>query len=362
MPDSSDLVVTTSRGAYRVRIAVGALREVLSEGGPIVVLADRYFADLVANETDLPLVLVDADEEHKTLSESERLLVALREQGLRRDGCVVALGGGVVQDLATLVASLYMRGVGWRYVPTTLTAMGDSCIGGKSSINAGGIKNLVGNVYPPEEVVIDPVFVDTLPASDIAAGLAEMAKICFCRGAEVFDNYLQHQQRFREGASAAGVVVHSLHAKRWFVEVDEFDRRERRLLNFGHTFGHALEAATGYRLNHGSAVAVGMRCAARLAESRGLAGGRALERLLAHTDVLLAMVPDVVAVLGAVDRQRFMTAFESDKKHVTGELRVILPSGEDGVEEVGLPRNATTLRAVEAALTDSLAASVEVLS
>ncbi|WP_448629983.1 3-dehydroquinate synthase [Cellulomonas soli] len=185
----------------------------------------------------------------------------MREAGVRRGDHVVAVGGGVIQDLATFVTDVYMRGLPWSYVPTTLMAMADSCIGGKSSINVGDVKNLVGGIYPPSAVVVDPDFLASLSATARAAGFSEAAKIAFCRGPETFDGYLAAYDGFEGDPDALIDLV--LRAKRWFVEIDEHDRKERRLLNFGHTFGHALEVAVDHRISHGLAVAFGVLCATR---------------------------------------------------------------------------------------------------
>ena len=177
---------------------------------------------------------------------------------LTRGGSVIALGGGIVQDLGTMAASVYMRGVRWAYAPTTLMSMADSCIGGKSSLNVSGVKNLAGNIYPPASVVVDPDFITSLEVEDVAAGLGEAVKIAFCAGPEVFASFLRH---YEDRAHWEPLIEGVLTAKKWFIEIDEFDHAERRLLNFGHTFGHALEAATDFSVNHGVAVIMGMLAA-----------------------------------------------------------------------------------------------------
>ena len=241
MAGSFELSVRATAGVYRVAIGPGTFEAALREGADLV-LADRFLAPRLAG-CPHPIVWIDAAEERKNLSYAEELILACREAGARRGTRLLAAGGGVVQDLVTLVASLYMRGLPWSFAPTTLMSMADSCIGGKSSINAGGVKNLVGNIYPPAAVAVDPAFLPTLSREAIVAGLAEAAKICYCRSAAAFEEYLVRYKAFEAG-DATPLLFHVLDSKRWFVEIDEFDRKERRLLNFGHTFGHALEAAT----------------------------------------------------------------------------------------------------------------------
>ena len=137
-----------------------------------------------------------------------------------------------------------MRGIAWSYMPTTVLAMVDSCVGGKSSINVGPYKNLVGTFHPPKQIDIDPLLATTLASEQIAAGLIEAAKICFCRGPASFAEYLGQEPGVGMGTQALEhVILTSLLAKKHFIEIDEFDKKERLLLNFGHTFGHAIEGA-----------------------------------------------------------------------------------------------------------------------
>ncbi len=182
------------------------------------------------------LVSVVADEQHKTLAGVERLLVGLREVGAARSDRLVAVGGGLVQDVATLAPQLYMRGLAWSYASTTL------------------------------------------PDTALAGGLAEATKISYCRGPSVFERYLQLEAEF--GDEPRPLIHHSLNTKRWFIETDEFDTGPRRLLNFGYTFGHALEAATGYAVEHGMGVAIGMIAAERFGVVTGY--GVADARLSEH--------------------------------------------------------------------------------
>ncbi len=168
------------------------------------------------------------------------------------------------------MASVYMRGLQWAYIPTTLLAMCDSCIGGKSSINVGPYKNLVGTFHPPAAIMIDPGLVSTLSLEQTVSGLVEACKICYCRGTAAFQEYLdlKPSPSMTEGQIEQAVLL-SLSSKKWFIEIDEFDRAQRLLLNFGHTFGHAIEGASHFRISHGIAVGVGMLCAIRLGELDG---------------------------------------------------------------------------------------------
>jgi 3-dehydroquinate synthase len=348
MPVSYELLITSSSGAYPVRIAPGAFGALLEERTDQPVIADAFFAAALAARTDR-VIVVEAVEANKTLGEGERIIEALRDMGIGRGESVVALGGGIVQDVSTLAVSLYMRGIPWTYVPTTLLGMADSCIGGKSSINVGPYKNLAGNFHPPTEIVVDPDFIRTLTPEDRVGGMCEAMKISFCRGPEAFARYveLQSQADCDNPEAEAALLAHVLGCKKWFIEVDEFDKKERRQLNFGHTFAHALEAATYFQVSHGAAVGIGVVAADRLAVALGLPGAPDLR---AHALDLLAGVPDLGPRLADVDEAAFTRAFLLDKKHGPDGLHVIVPAAGGATEERVLPEGDETMAMVRGAL------------
>jgi 3-dehydroquinate synthase len=292
-----------------------------------VALIDEAVTELATLPADLPTIEVAGNEELKTLHACEELVLQLRAAGATRESCLLAVGGGSVQDAATFAASVYMRGIPWVYAPTTLMAVLDSCIGGKSSINAGPAKNLVGNVYPPRSVRIDPGFAASLTTEMIVSGLAEAVKICFAGGYEPFERYLELAPDPRTPAVDTALVEHVLGVKRRFIEIDEFDRAERRLLNFGHTFGHALEAATGFSMSHGVAVAIGVRAA--LGHPAAVRGEQ-VQLLDDYCSGLLECVgPSVAAASARFDADAFEEAFAHDKKHTSSLLVLVLPGPSD---------------------------------
>jgi 3-dehydroquinate synthase len=343
----SEFTVRSSSGGYDIRIGNGGFAEVMSRGLDVVVI-DAALRHLVPERSG-PVLAVEASEDTKTLSGCERLILELREAGVRRGDHVLAVGGGIVQDIATFVSDVYMRGLAWSYVPTTLMSMVDSCIGGKSCINVGDVKNLVGGIYPPDAVIVDPAFLASLSPTAMAAGFSEAVKIAYCRGPEAFEGYLERYDRFDVDPTV--LIEHVLRAKRWFVEIDEHDRKERRLLNFGHTFGHALETAVDHTLCHGLAVSVGVLCAIR---HPAAASGPDVERLEAHCRVLLASIPGVADALAQFDPQRFERAFRADKKHGPSTFRLILPATLGGVAEVETGNAADDWSAVERATLNTL--------
>ncbi|MDQ1605617.1 MAG: 3-dehydroquinate synthase [Actinomycetota bacterium] len=346
MRTRSELRIRSSSGDYAVVIGRGSLEDALASAD--VVMVDANLADTVAAGA-MPVLPVKATEDEKTLAGIEKLVVAMNRAGVRRGHRLLAVGGGVVQDVATFASAVYMRGLTWTFAPTTLMAMADSCIGGKSSINVGGLKNLVGNFHPPRQIVIATTFLTTLDASAISAGLAEAVKISFCRGSDAFHGYLSRWVNFAEDPEE--LLVHVLDTKRWFVEIDEHDEKERRQLNFGHTFGHALETAVRNRISHGAAVAVGMLCAIDHPLAAKTSDTQALGT---HCRALLSQVTALPQALSDFDAAEFERAFRSDKKHTHDQFRLILPQDGGGVREIAIP-------VTDQAWTDILAGTRSVL-
>lgn len=331
--------IASASGAHQVRIAEEGLLEAIAASSPSVILADAFFRDRLA-ELELPVLFVEANEEAKDLAALPVLIEKFRRSGLARDGRIVAIGGGVVQDIACFVASTYMRGIQWIYLPTTLLAMVDSCIGGKSSINVGAYKNLLGTFYPPAEVVIVPEVLRTLSNAHIAAGRAEAAKICFAHGADAFQSYLDLDSG-EFGPDPSALIALSLASKKWFIEVDEFDHAERLLLNFGHSFGHALESCSAFALPHG--VAVGVGCLAAIEMSRldhpALKSAERARSLEAQLRGILRDLEWLAPALDDVNREAFFRYWDSDKKHSPETYRPILLDERGYLYRAALPRS-----------------------
>jgi 3-dehydroquinate synthase len=251
-----------------------------------------------------------------------RILDALVEHGADRKSVVVALGGGVIGDLAGFAASIYMRGIRVVQVPTTLLAQVDSSIGGKTGINHPNGKNLIGTFHQPSVVVSDTDVLQTLPSRELSAGLAEILKHGLLADAEHFDEVVADLPalREREAAALARAIGRSCELKAGVVGRDERESGERALLNFGHTFGHAIEALTGYtEWLHGEAVGCGMVLAADMSKRLGLITERDV-RTVEHA-VALAGLPPRIEGLGADDALQSM---RGDKKAEAGAVRYIV--------------------------------------
>ena len=254
-------------------------------------------------------------EAHKTLATWETMLAFLSEQGMTRAGAVVALGGGVPGDVAGFAAASYQRGVDLVQIPTTLLAMIDSSVGGKTGVDLGGLKNQVGAFHQPRLVLIDPDALSTLPAATLSDGAAEAVKYGVLGDTELFSRL----SRGGWAADAEWVIERCVAHKAALVAADERDTGSRQLLNLGHTLGHAIEKCSGFRFSHGQAVAVGMIYAARIARSMGLCGPEVEEAISA---ALAAGGLPLSAPYGAAE---LAAAAMADKKRAGGEITLVLP-------------------------------------
>ena len=270
--------------------------------------------------------LLDDGEAHKSFANVERVLEALAKLGATRDACVIALGGGVVGDLAGFGAACWMRGIDFIQMPTTLLAMVDSSVGGKTGVNLPAGKNLVGAFHQPRAVVADIDTLATLPDREYRAGLAEVVKGAAI-GDEPFFAWLEaHADALaaRDEAAVIEAIARKVAYKAGVVARDETEQGERALLNLGHTFGHALETAGRYTtLLHGEGVAVGMLLAARLSERLDMSAAADTARL----QRLLVRIGLPVAIPPGMDAEQLLALMRLDKKNTAGTLRLILWRG-----------------------------------
>jgi 3-dehydroquinate synthase len=349
---SASFDIATSTGSYAVTIESGAFARNLTGFGGAAIIADQFFQSTFQKLAQAA-IFVPALEANKSLDASPALIEQMRYSGANRQTHLVAVGGGIIQDLSAFIASVYMRGLQWSYIPTTILAMVDSCIGGKSSINVGPYKNLVGTIHPPAEVLIDPTLALTLSADDQSSGLIEAAKICFCHGADSFDRHLSYAPRPGMSTDALErVIVNSLRAKKHFIEIDEFDKGERLLLNFGHTFGHAIEGASHYAIPHGIGVGIGILCAFDFQRRHGVdyINAPCVRLLEGHMEAMLRPIQSLGEHLRALPLDEVIQRFESDKKHGTENYTLILVAADGAVQLQKLPKSTGIRRNVRDAI------------
>jgi 3-dehydroquinate synthase len=316
---------TIAVGSYDVHVGAGLLDragEIIRAAAPAhryAIISDENIAPLYAARlgasvgmAETALFTVPSGEAHKTRELWAQLTDALLASGFGRDTTILALGGGVVGDLAGFVAATYMRGIPFVQLPTTLLAMIDASIGGKTGVDTAAGKNLVGAFHRPRAVLADPSTLATLPANQLRAGIAEAVKHGAIADAAYYGSIdaslpsvLSHP-----GADMFALIVRSIEIKAGIVLQDEREGGIRRTLNFGHTLGHAIESESGYSLLHGESIAIGMVLEARLGERLGVTAAGTAARL---SDTL-ARTQLPVTVPHQLDAQRILTATRGDKK------------------------------------------------
>jgi 3-dehydroquinate synthase len=320
--------------------SLGARVAALRPGVRTAIVTDRNLEKHWLDKTEASLreagisssrIIVDEGEGSKSYAVLEKVSEALISAKIERNDLVIALGGGVVGDLAGFAAAILRRGVDFVQVPTSLLAQVDSSVGGKTGINSPQGKNLLGAFHQPVLVIADTAVLDTLPPRQFRAGYAEVAKYGVL-GDEAFFSWLEanHTDVFKGGAAREHAIATSCRAKAAIVSRDERETGERALLNLGHTFGHALEAATGFsdRLFHGEGVAVGMVLAAEFSASLGLISDSDAKRVKRHLAQvgLPTHLQDIAGFVqeGLVDADALMDLMAQDKKVRRGRLTFIL--------------------------------------
>jgi 3-dehydroquinate synthase len=333
------LTVELGARSYPIYIGPGLLAR-----GELIAQRLRYRrAAVITNETVAPLYLerlrralqssgievvsvtVPDGETHKDWETLNRVFDALLAHHCDRTTALIALGGGVIGDLAGFAAALYQRGVPYVQVPTTLLAQVDSSVGGKTAINHPRVKNLIGAFYQPVAVISDTDTLATLPPRELAAGLAEVVKYGLIRDAEFFGWLESNMVRLvrRDPEALAYAIERSCANKADVVAKDERESGLRALLNFGHTFGHAIESATGYGTwLHGEAVAAGMMMATMLSQRLGLVDEKTIQRVAALLSA--AGLPRRAPDIGV---QRYLDLMGHDKKVEGGRARFVVLEG-----------------------------------
>ncbi len=332
--------VALGERSYAIRVGAGLLRDAGALLAPLLsrprvvivsnpVVAAHWLAPLHASLSAAGIacesILVPDGETHKSWATLHDLLTRLLEIHAERSTTLVALGGGVVGDLTGFAAAIYQRGMPFVQVPTTLLAQVDSSVGGKTGVNHALGKNLIGAFYQPLAVLIDTDCLATLPDRELAAGLAEVIKTAAIRDVPFFEWLETNVPRIkaRDADALIHAVTESCRIKAQIVAADEREAGERALLNFGHTFAHAIEAGVGYgEWLHGEAVAAGMVLAARLSQRLGLIAGADVGRLRALLQC--AGLPVDAPRLGG---ERYLDLMSRDKKVVAGSIRFVLLRG-----------------------------------
>ena len=278
----------------------------------LLFLIDENVYNLYTNYfKDKNYYIIPASEYSKTLEYSSNIFNYLIDNGYKSDTHLVVIGGGILQDLGGFVASTFCRGVNYTLVPTTLLAQCDSCIGGKTSINHNNRKNILGTFYPPNEIKICTKFLDTLSEFDLKSGYGELIKFY------ILNNNLNNLNL----NNLKEAILYGLKYKGEIIERDEFDKSERKLLNFGHSFGHSLESISEYKIPHGSAVIIGILIANEVSHNLGY-----ITRKYCNTiqKILIPQIKHLNILKKWFDFPTLFSYLKSDKKNIGGNINMVL--------------------------------------
>jgi len=324
-----DFKVKSSVHDYEVKFVENVpnvLKGEICEGDVIIIdnnIKGLYPHLLEDYKKDINVIGLDAREDNKSYEGLIPIIKELINRGFKKNNRLIGIGGGIIQDITAFTASIMYRGVGWIFFPTTLLAQGDSCIGSKTSINFGEYKNQVGGFYPPKKIFINIDFLDTLSERDLNSGLGEMSHYFVVAGEKYFREYKKDYENVHtEKKVLEKMISNSLNIKKSYIEIDEFDQKERQVFNYGHSFGHAIESLTDYAVPHGIAVCFGM----------DMANFISIKRNFLSEDVRIAIRELLEKMwfgynIKNLDVEKFSVALSKDKKNVGNELQLILCKG-----------------------------------
>ena len=299
----------------------------------------EIYGDLFQNISPHRLMVIEATEQNKVIDTALEICEKITDIPAKRNARLISIGGGIIQDITGFVANITYRGINWIFVPTTLLAACDSCIGGKTSLNYKKFKNLLGTFYPPDEIHICSQMFMSLVERDYNSGLGEVVKFNIMAGLNGLENVESHMDELlnRDVKMVNHFIKSSLDFKKKFIEIDEFDRGERIKLNFAHTFGHAIEVVTDYEIPHGTAVAIGMIIANRISEQRGYL----TKEIAKRCEAVLLKVIDIQVELLERPFEEYMKAIKKDKKQVDCSITSVLITSYGEKSELSVVHDTT---------------------
>lgn len=322
------MIIQSSTKEYEVNIVkdFSFLRPYVEEKNRLFVIDKKvyelYKEQLFQELEEKDMFLIDAVEENKRIETALNICEVMTAIPAKRNAHLISIGGGIVQDITGFAANILYRGINWTFVPTTLLAACDSCIGGKTSLNYKQYKNLLGTFFAPNEIYICSKFFDTLSDRDFESGLGEVVKFNVMFGEEGLHRIEENIDLLleRRPDKLDEFVLNSLAFKKRFIEIDEFDRGERIKLNFAHTFGHAFESMSQYAIPHGTAVAMGTVVANRISLMRGYMKQDIVERI----EAVLKKIIHIDYDLKKFDMDKIIDAIRKDKKQVDENITGVL--------------------------------------
>lgn len=317
-----DFDITSHSGIYSVKfqndISVNTL-ENLGTHFLIDINVISHIQDFL-DTTNKEVLIINATEETKSYLGIEPIISNLLEKKLKKDSVLVAIGGGITQDITCFIANTFMRGIQWNFIPTTLLSQADSCIGSKSSINFGSYKNLLGSFTPPRNIIISNKFLTTLDEKEIRSGIGEIIKLYLIDGKIVDSDTIKNDLNYH--------LYQTLQIKKSFIEYDEFDKGIRNILNYGHCFGHAIESATNFKIPHGIAVSMGMDIANQIAYNMNLIDSlyfKSMREILVSNYKTYANFP--------IETKTLFSALTKDKKNTGNNINIVLPVNDKIVKK-----------------------------
>jgi 3-dehydroquinate synthase len=323
-----DLSIKSINGYYRVHF-IDSMQGLLSEIDNIqdsFVLADRnlqeIYKDLLFPSTPRNTYFMEATESNKSLEGVLSFVEWMMDKGATKSSTIIAVGGGVIQDIATFSSHIYYRGVDWIYVPTTLLSQADSCIGSKCALNLKGHKNQLGVIHTPKNIYICSQFLETLPTSEIQSGFGEIAKLSVTGPNYFYEFFKEYLDNHGFGIKEiSGLIRNSLLAKKIIIEEDEYELGPRRILNYGHSFGHAIESLSSNRIVHGDAVLIGMELINFLGKKWGITNADFAEDFERMTENFFP----AIQVDFPLDANNWVMELRKDKKMRNGRMNFAIP-------------------------------------
>ena len=326
-----------------------------------LMMADRHVGSLhldnVSALKNIPRFAFDAREENKDISSVLKLIEFLDQNRVTKTSMLFVVGGGITQDVAAVAASLYKRGIPWTFIPSTLLAQCDSGIGSKSALNHGKAKNQLGLFSAPRHVVMHTGFLESLAEGDLLSGMGEIFRLHVTGGGEFLTSFEREFPAARGGTKDAirRLLLGALSVKRAVIEVDEFEVDLRRALNYGHSFGHALESLVDYRIPHGTAVTLGMLVENEIAVHRGILSAEERDRMVRSARLLIT--PQGREEFAAASLTGLLDLLRRDKKADGDVLKLVVPESIGQIRFIDFELNS----AAESVLSDSVRTIVDIL-
>jgi len=311
------------------------------------VVADKNIYQLYSNKFHKQPILIEAIESKKNIDTSIYVCQELLKKNIKKNTKVIVIGGGITQDICGFTMNILFRGVDWTYVPTTLLAQADSCIGSKTSLNLDSFKNVIGTFYPPSKIIINSEFLKTLETKDYFSGLGEVIKLHLIGGLSSFEQFNTGMDRLidKDLMELQDSIKRCLYIKKEFIEQDELDLNKRQVLNFGHTFGHAIESETNYQIPHGIAVIFGMILANKVSSKIGLLSNDTTKDIYETLTKIIQSAGFSPYLLKDINKNNLIEKSKKDKKNTDNStINMILMDNSFGFQKI--PINVKELKQV----------------